>query len=129
MEWEVPMRKILTAAMAALTLGGAVAATAVPAQAEPHWHGGGGWHGGWHGGGWRGDDDAGLAIAAGVLGLAAGAAIASDHPHYYGGYYGRPAYYAPDPYYDGGYETCVSHRRVWDPYYGGYVVRSFRYAC
>jgi hypothetical protein len=124
MEWEVPMRKIVTAALAALTLGGSVAATAVPAQAYPHdgWHGGGHWHGG---GGWRGDD-AGLAVAAGVLGLAAGAAIASDRPYYYDRpYYGR-AYYG-GPYY--GYGACVSHRRVWDPYYGGYVVRSFRYAC
>jgi len=116
------MRKIVTATMAALTLGGAVAATAFPAEAYPHdgWHGGG-----WHGGGWRGDD-AGMAVAAGVLGLAAGAAIAGDHPHYYGGYYGGPAYYGPGHYYGG---SCVSHRRVWDPYYGGYVVHSFRYAC
>jgi hypothetical protein len=125
MKSEVPMRKILTAGLAALTLGGAVAGAAVPAQAEPH----GGWRGGgWHGGGWRGDG-AGLAVAAGILGLAAGAAIASDHPHYYGG----PGYYAaPGPYYGygyGGYESCVSHRRVWDPYMGGYVIRSFRYAC
>jgi hypothetical protein len=120
MKSEVPMRKILTAGLAALTLGGAVAATAVPAQAYPygHWHGGG-----WHGGGWGGGP--GVAVAAGILGLAAGAAIASDHPHYYGG----PGYYAPGPYYDGGYATCIGQRRVWDPYYGGYVIRSFRYAC
>lgn len=114
------MRKVLTAGLAALTLGGAVASTAVPAQAAP-WHGG--YHGGWHHGG-----GAGWAVGAGLLGLAAGVAIAdSSHPHYYdygpgyydGGYYGGPYY--------GG--SCVSHRRVWDPYYGGYVVRSFRYAC
>ena len=55
------MRKILTAGLAALTLGGAVAATSVPADAAP-WHGGGGGYhgggyhggGGWHGGGYRG---------------------------------------------------------------------------
>ena len=108
------MRKVLTAGLAALTLGGAIAATAVPADAAPWhggWHGGyGGYHGGWHGGG------AGWAVGAGLLGLAAGVAIADNsHPHYYGG----PGYYA----------SCIGQRRVWDPYYGGYVVRSFRYAC
>jgi hypothetical protein len=115
------MRKILTAGLAALTLGGAVAGAAVPASAAPYgyWHGGG-----WHGGGWRGDG-AGVAVAAGILGLAAGAAIASDHPHYY---YGGPGYYA-GPGYGYGYATCIGQHRVWDPYYGGYVIRSFRYAC
>lgn len=112
------MRKVLTAGLAALTLGGAVAATAVPAEARP-WHGG--WHDGYHG------DGAGWAIGAGLLGLAAGVAIA-DRPHYYGygpGYYARPYYYG-GPY---GYATCVAPRRVWDPYYGGYVVQRVRYAC
>ena len=121
------MRKILTAGLAALTLGGAVAATAVPANAEP-WHGGGYHGGGWHGGGWHGGyrgDGAGWAVGAGLLGLAAGVAIADSNHHYYGG----PGYYA-DGYYGGpGYASCIGERRVWDPYYGGYVVRSFRYAC
>lgn len=116
------MRKVLTAGVAALTLAGALAVTAAPAEAAP-W---GYYH---HYGYWRGDGG-GAALAAGVLGLAAGAAIASSsHPYY--GYYGGP-YYAGGPYYGGpyyGYGMCVSHRRVWDPYLGGYVVRSFRYAC
>jgi hypothetical protein len=120
------MRKILTAGLAALTLGGAVAATAVPADAAP-WHGGGYHGGGWHGGGYRGGG-AGWAVGAGLLGLAAGVAIADSGPHYGygygpgyygGGYYGRPY----------GYATCVAPRRVWDPYYGGYVVQHVRYAC
>ena len=38
-------------------------------------------------------DDAGVAVAAGILGLGVGAAIASDHPHYYH----RRYYYAPPP--------------------------------
>jgi hypothetical protein len=88
--------------MSALALGGALIA-AVPAQADRgDWHHGdrGGWHGdrGWHGGwgdrGYRGyrrydHDDAGLAIGAGILGLAIGAAVASDHDRGY--------YYAPPP--------------------------------
>jgi opacity protein-like surface antigen len=91
------MKKILTGALAALTLGGALAATAVPASAAP-WHGGyrgGYYHGGWHGG-------YGVATA-GILGLAAGAAIAD-------GYYG-PAYYGPPP--------CRIEMR-WNPTWGGY---------
>ena len=124
------MRKILTAGLAALTLGGAVAATSVPADAAP-WHGGGGGYhgggyhggGGWHGGGYRGGG-AGWAVGAGLLGLAAGVAIADSHNNAYGG----PGYYS-EGYYGGGYESCIGQRRVWDPYYGGYVVRSFRYAC
>jgi hypothetical protein len=112
------MRKVLTAGLAALTLGGALVATAVPAQAYPY----GGWHGGgWHGGGWG----PGAAVAAGVLGLAVGAAIA-DQPHYYYG----PGYYAPPPpAYGYGYGACYARHRVWDPYYGGYVIRGYRYAC
>ena len=107
------MRKILTAAMAALTIGGAVAATSTPASAEP-WHGGGGgggWHGdrGWHGGG------GGYALGAGLLGLAVGASLAG--PPYYDGpppsYYDGPGYYG----YAG---SCRTHWR-WDPYWHRYV--------
>ena len=111
------MRKTLTAALAALTLGGALSATVVTgADARPYYHGGY-YHGGYRGNG-------GAAVVAGVAGLAIGAALASNHPHYYGG----PGYYS-EGYYGGGYESCIGQRRVWDPYYGGYVVRSFRYAC
>jgi len=122
------MRKAITAGIAALTLGGAIVGAAAPASADGWRHGGYYGHGGWHGNG------AGVAVAAGILGLAAGAAIASDHPHYYydrpyyGGYYG-PAYYDGGYGYGYGYGSCISHRRVWDPYMGGYVVRSVRYAC
>jgi hypothetical protein len=96
------MRKILTAALAALTIGGAVTATATTADAAPF----GGWH---HGG--RGFGGAGVAVGAGLLGLAVGASLA--HPAYgygYGpGYYDGPAYAYGAP--------CRVHYR-WDPYAG-----------
>src|SRR4051794_30560986 len=96
---EVQMRKVLTAALAAITLGGAVAATAAPAQAQGYHHGGwgGGYRGGWYGGHHH-NDVAGPAIAAGVVGLALGAALASNSNHYASPRYG----YAPG-YYDYGY--------------------------
>lgn len=105
------MKKILTGALAALTMGGAALATATPAAAQ--WRGGyhGGWHHGWHGGG------AGWAVGAGLLGLAVGAAIASDHPRYY--YAPPPPYYVGPAYY-GYYGGCRTHWR-WDPYWGRYV--------
>ena len=136
------MRKILTAGAMALTALGALGATAAPADAQGRggfhgggggFHGGGGgFHGGgFHGGGWHGGHGYGWGVGAGLAGFALGAAIAS--PYYYGGYYGPGyGYYGPG-YYDGyyGYDgpACYSTRRVWDPYYGGYVIRHFRYAC
>ena len=133
------MRKILTAGLAALTLGGSVAMTATPAAAQRGGHGGGGWHGGgggWHGGGgfrgggfrgegfrggWRGDDDWGWGLGAGLAGFALGTALA-DRPYYGDDYYG-PGYY------DYGYAECVGRERIWDPYIGRYVIRRFYYAC
>ena len=137
------MRKILTAAAAALTLGGAIAATATPADARPYGYGGyhggyGGYHG--YGGGYRyyggHHGDAGAAVAAGVVGLALGAAIASSGHHdyggryygggrYYDGYYGYPGY----GYYDDAYRVCESRRWVYDPYIGRRVMVESRYAC
>jgi hypothetical protein len=118
------MRKILTAAAAALTCAASLGATATTADAAP-WHGGG-FHGGnssWHGGN-RGGRGFGY-LGAGLAGLAIGAAIA-NRP-YYGGY-GYPGYsnYGPGYYGD---EQCVGTRRVWDPYVGGYVLRRVYYAC
>jgi len=109
------MIKILTAGMAALTLAAGAVATATPAAARD-WG-----HRGYYGRG--GDDDAGAAIAGGLLGFALGSAVSA---HSYGPYYG-PAY-GPG-YYGRAYGACVSRRSVWDPYIGRYVVRSFRYAC
>ena len=122
------MRKALTAAMAAITLGGAVVATAAPAEAQ-HYRGGGYYHGGGY---YRGHNNNGAAVAAGVVGLALGAAIASNHHGYYDrGYYGPPAYaygYGPG-YYAPYYQTCVTTRWVWDPYIGRRVPVESRYAC
>jgi hypothetical protein len=83
---------------ATLLAGAAVIAmslSAIPADArEWHGHGGYGWHGGYH------HHHDGGAIALGVLGGLAGAAIASSaYPYYYGysyPYYGYPyGYYYP----------------------------------
>ncbi|MDB5428566.1 MAG: hypothetical protein JWR47_1728 [Phenylobacterium sp.] len=137
------MRKLLTAAMAAITLGGAVCATAAPAEARPH---GGGYYGGGYGGGYYGGrhhNDAGVAVAAGVVGLALGAALASNHGGYDRGYYDR-GYYGGGGYYDGGYygggyypgyygysgyRVCEGRRWVWDPYIGRRVLVRSRYEC
>lgn len=115
------MRKALTAAVAAITLGGALCATAVPAQAQRFDHRG--FRGDFHHHGGHG----GAAVAAGVLGLALGAAIASDHPYYGPGYYyGGPYAYGYDyPY----YRTCETTRWVWDPYIGRRVPVRQAYAC
>ena len=117
------MRRTLTAAMAAITLGGALCAAVTPAQA----HDRDGWRDGrWRAHEWREDHgrriDGGAAIAAGVLGLALGAAIAdSGRPHH--------AYaYAP-PAYAYRYRTCEETRWVWDPYWRRDVPVTTRYAC
>jgi len=125
-----PARKALTKAVMAATLAATVfgGLAATPAQADP-WRGGYRHHGG---------SDAGVAIGAGILGLAVGAAIASsDRPHYYRErvYYRRPvvydypapAYYYGDPYYRSYYrptyreEWRSHHRPAYYPrgYYGG----------
>ena len=141
------MRKFLTVALAAITLGGAIASTATPALADGWRHGGwngGGWNGGgWNRGGWGGyryggghhhNDVAGPAIAAGVLGLAVGAALASNNNR---SYYSAPRYgyydygYAPGYYDYGGYDYgwCQSSRWVWDPYIGRRVLVRSSYRC
>jgi hypothetical protein len=127
---EAKMRKVLTAALAAITLGGAVCATAAPAEARDHYNGGH-YNGGRYYGG-RHHDGAGAAVAAGVLGLALGAAIAGDHGYSDRGYYDRGYYdrgYYPGYYGYGGYRTCESTRWVWDPYIGRRVPVVSRYAC
>jgi hypothetical protein len=113
------MRKALTAAMAAITLGGAVCATATTADARPHgYHGYYGHHR--HGNG-------GAAVAAGVVGLALGAALAGDHDRYYDrGYYGGPYAYG---YGYPAYRTCETTRWVWDPYVGHRVPVRQAYPC
>jgi hypothetical protein len=100
-----------TAALAATTLGFTQAA-----QARDHW-------------GHRGGDDAAVAIGAGILGLAVGAAIADrgDDRYYDRGYYGsrryvtvrdRPGFYYY--YYEGAPRRYYRDRYFGRPnYYGG----------
>jgi hypothetical protein len=119
------MGKIFTVSAATLALVGTTIAAAAPADAQ-RWRGRG-----YYGGGYRGHyhgNRTGVAIGAGILGLAAGAAIASNRGGYYGGpaYYGGgyydygPGYYAPPPpaYYAPRY--CRSDWR-WDGWAGRYV--------
>lgn len=100
------LKKVMTGAAIALTLGGAALATATPASAQ-RW---GGYYGHRGYGG-------GAVLGAGLLGLAVGAAVAGG-PHYYGG--PPPGYYAGPAYY-GYYGGCRRHWR-WDGYYGRYVM-------
>jgi hypothetical protein len=119
------MQKSLAAAMAALTFGGAVAATAVPAEARPHYNG---YYDYRHHSG----NGAGTAIAAGIAGLALGAALSSSsHGNSYarGGYAYDRGYYPRGYVYERPYRVCESERWVYDPYIGRRVPIIERYAC
>jgi hypothetical protein len=107
------MRKFIAAGLAAATLvGGLGAGTTASAQ----YRHGGGYYGGYHGG--YHHDNSGAAVAAGIAGLAVGAAIASSsHPYYYNGYY------YDRPYYGYSYGPRCRSYTVWDPYAYAYVVR------
>ena len=135
------MRKSLTTAMAAITFGGAIAATAVPAEARDH---GGYYRYNGYNGGYRHHhgNSTGTAVAAGVVGLALGAALASSNNNrgyysrsyaydpYYGDRYYRGGYYEPRAYYyDRGYDLCTTSRWVYDPYIGRRVRVRSTYAC
>ena len=105
------MKKILTGALAALTLGGTVLGGASTASAR-----------GWD----HHHDNGGAALAAGIAGLAVGAALASSNGGYYDRGYYAPAYaYAPAPaYYQGpvyysSYRNCRVQWR-WDRRWGRY---------
>ncbi|MDD3837703.1 MAG: hypothetical protein WCY15_00200 [Phenylobacterium sp.] len=125
------MRKPLVGALAAVTFGGAVAASATPASADS-----------WRRHRDRDNDAAAAAIVAGVAGLAIGAALAGnsrDRGYYNRGYYQDPYYgrgyygtgyrapYAYAPAY--GYRTCTMKERVRDPYTGRRMTITRRYAC
>ena len=104
------MKKLLIGALTGLTAAGALAAAA-PASARD-----------WDHNQYRGHDD-GAAVAAGIAGLAVGAALASgDHgyyapaPVYYGG--PPPAYYAGPTYYS--YAGRCHTQWRWSPYWRRY---------
>ena len=122
------MKNSLTKALGMLTMAGALLATG-PAEAWPRYgyHGYGGGYGGWHHGSpWRhgyrwyhDDDDAGLALGAGIIGLALGAAIASDRSHYDDRYYEGPRSYYDDYGYERGYYDYDPYPR-YEFHYRGY---------
>lgn len=141
------MRKMLTAAVAAITVAGGVAAVSGPAQAEPYRY---------YRHKDRNNNDAGVAIAAGVVGLALGAALASSgnnrrsssyydngyyQPYYGNSYYGsgyRQPYYDRGPYsrpyaYQDRYayspRVCTTRERVYDRYTGRPMTIRRQYAC
>lgn len=109
-----------SAALAALVAAGTFT-LAAPAQARDRWDRGGG-------------DDAAIAIGAGIVGLAIGAAIADrDDDRYYDRdtyrhrryvrVHGYPDYY----YYYDGYPNRYYRDRYYDRHYGSYRPRSGRY--
>jgi hypothetical protein len=110
------LKKTVVGSLAALAIGISAIVTVAPASAAPlpahggHIHGGGGprFHGGggWHGGSWGP-----AAVGLGVLGLAAGAALAA--PGYYGDY---------------GDNGCQAYRPVYDGY-GNFLGRRLVNVC
>jgi len=93
---------------------GAMALATTPADAQGYYR-----HHRHHG------DDAAVAIGAGILGLAVGAAIASDNRGYYNdGYYNDP-YYNGYTYYYPGYTTYYYPYTY--PYNNGYWYNGYRY--
>ena len=130
------MKKILTTALAAVTLAGAVVATATPAAADSYRRD----HYRHHRGG---SDKAAIAAFAGIAGLALGAALSSKgdgRNGYSSNYDYRDAPYrngyAYDPAYDGysgDYyarpQVCVTRDKVYDPYIGRRVTIERRFAC
>ena len=131
-EYRITDTKIKSAIAALLAIG-TVAVTASPASADRYWGGRGGYYSnGYYGGRGYGGD---AVLGAGLAGLALGAALSGQHYGYgYGPRYGYdPRYgygYGYAPAYPGyGYGTCSVRRDVWDPYYGGYVVRRVPVPC
>ena len=100
----------VAAGLAALTL--VAGSTAASAQSYRH---GGGYHGGYSHG--HHGNDAGVAIAGGIVGLALGAAIAGNNNNHYRSGYSSYGYAPPPPpprYYDG-----YGYARPYGDGYGG----------
>lgn len=100
------MTTVFQKASIALALGASVLAVASPAEAQRY------------GGGYRGRDNGGTAVVAGIAGLAIGAAIASNNNrgrYYDRGYeapvvYDEPYYYDRGPVYQPGYDAYYQER-------------------
>ena len=116
------LKRTVVGSLAALAIGVSAMGVTSPAFAQMyhppaaaphagggHWHGGGG-GGHWHGGGWGP-----AAVGLGVLGLAAGAAIAAQP---------GPDYDGPDP----GDDGCQAYRPVYDAY-GNFMGRRLVNVC
>ena len=118
-------KAVLGTALAATAIAGTLAGpTTASAQA-------------WHRGGYGHSDGAGIAVAAGVVGLIAGAAIASSHDHYYPApvayappvYPVQPACYNAYPGYDGYcYPSSYYVNLGWGYHDGGWWYGGARYA-
>jgi hypothetical protein len=112
------LKKMLSGAAVALTLGGALLTTATPAAAQQ-------WHGGNRGVVTRGYDhrdygrhnNGGAILGAGILGLVVGAALASDHDRYAP----APAYYGDGYGYAPAYGNGCTTYTQWDPRFRRYV--------
>ena len=100
------MNRVMLGAVAALTMGAGIAASAAPAEAQYYYR--------------RGGMNPGAAAAIGAVGgLALGAAIAGSRPAY-----AAPAPVYAAPVYGGPVNECyVQRRRVWVPGWGWEVRR------
>ncbi len=102
------MRKIIATGLAAATLLGSLSVGSSASAQYRHDY-------------YRHHDNTGAAVAAGIAGLAVGAAIAGSHPRYYR----DDSYYDRDydrPYYGYYYAPRCRSYTVWDPYAYAYVV-------
>ena len=99
------MRKIIATGLAAATLlGGVSIGSTASAQYRHYYH----------------HDNSGAAVAAGIAGLAVGAALADSNRGYYnGGYYDGGYYARPYGYYYGR-PRCRTYT-TWDPYAYAYI--------
>lgn len=100
---------IFSKAVLAAGMGAMALAVSAPAEARGYHRGGG--------------DDAAIAIGAGLVGLAIGAAIASSDrdDYYYDGYYGGPRGY----YYGPAYYSGPAYYPAYPVYRGGYYYQSY----
>ncbi len=113
----------------ALALATALAATAIPLSAAEAGHRGWGKHHHHHHYHHRHRDRGGAAVAAGIIGLAAGAMLGSamSQPRYYAPppprarYYAPSVSYAPEPWTPDWYAYCASKYRSFDVNTGMYL--------